>query len=89
MNRRSSFEQLGTTGRDGGHVPPRGTVGGGGGQRFHLSQNSVYDIHRDPVGPAWRRFKAFRCVPTVFVCSVNYPRASLRFAFDRKVPMVS
>ena len=50
---------------------------GGGGWRFHLSQNSVYDINRDPVGPAWRRLKAFRCVPIVFVCSVNYPRASL------------
>ena len=62
--------------------------GGGGGRRFHLSQNSVYDINRDPVGPAWRRLKAYSCVPTVFVCSVNYPRASLRFTFDRKVPMV-
>ena len=39
--------------------------------------DSVYDIGRDPVGPAWRRLRAFRCVPTVFVCSVNYPRASL------------
>ena len=66
------YNQVCLGGGGGGNSP-----GGRGGRRFHLSQNSVYDINRDPVGPAWQRLKAFRCMPIVFVCSVNYPRASL------------